>query len=111
MALLAGTWAMRSVAQAPVDRPASEFEVASIKSTAFEPGPTGLMFLPGGRVSVRNDTLLHIIQVAYGVQPQQVSAADELRTMLSELYNIDAKARKCVATTFGFLAGIEPVCT
>lgn len=83
---------MRPVAQGPLDRRVSEFEVASIKRTAFEPGPTGVMFLPGGRVSVKNDNLLHIIQVAYDVQPQQVSAARELGTMLSELYSIDAKA-------------------
>jgi uncharacterized protein (TIGR03435 family) len=92
MALVAALWAMRAVAQVPADPRVSEFEVASIKPTKFEPGPTGVMFLTGGRVSVRNDNLLHIIQSAYGLRPQQVSGARELGTMLNELYNIDAKA-------------------
>lgn len=62
-----------AVAIAAAQQPA--FELATVK--ASNTGSTGMGgmvgFRSGGRVSVRNITLKHLIQIAYGVEDYRVT--------------------------------------
>lgn len=74
-------------AQAP--RPS--FDVASIKRHTEEDGRITFAALPGGRLTVVNNTMSNVINNAYGIAPYQLIGAPDWVKSESEHYDIEAK--------------------
>jgi uncharacterized protein (TIGR03435 family) len=71
------------------DQPRPQFEVASVKPAAPDQRGTFIRNMPGGRVSVTNMTLKELIQIAWRIQPFQVSGGPSW--MDSARWDITAK--------------------
>jgi uncharacterized protein (TIGR03435 family) len=69
-AILAGSLGL--AAQTPAPTPDVKFEVASIRRNVSAETGAQVRVLPGGQVTVTNNTLFNIVRNAYGVQPFQI---------------------------------------
>lgn len=74
-------------------QPAPSFEAASIRLNKSSKGGGNVEFLPGGeRFSATNVPLGALVQIAYNLSNPQCSCQSSLLPVLSERYDIRAKA-------------------
>jgi uncharacterized protein (TIGR03435 family) len=66
-----------------------EFEVAAIKSAAPDARGTWVRTVPGGRISITNMTLKELVEIAWRIQPFQISGGPPW--LDSARYDINAK--------------------
>lgn len=69
------------------------FEAASVKESAPGSRRFGILAEPGGRLTANNATLGAIIRTAYDVNPQEMIAGPEFDRLLSQRFDIEAKAQ------------------
>src|SRR5437870_2086744 len=74
----------------PTPRESHQFEVASIRQSGAEAVRPAIEFTPGGGVRAANVTLKLLIQIAYGIRPEQLSGGPGWSD--SEQYTVVAKA-------------------
>src|SRR5258705_5265074 len=88
-AFLVATSVVRLLGQGQTDQKAQAFEVASIKPNRSDaPGVGGLGFAPGG-IRARNQSPVRMLEIALGVQSDQVVGAPSWA--MNEGFDINAK--------------------
>jgi uncharacterized protein (TIGR03435 family) len=81
-------------AQSPIasDAPLPSFEAASIKRNQGEDQQVRMQFQPGGRFVAIGDPVSGLITTAYRLKPHEMIVSPEWTHVLSETFNIEAKA-------------------